>query len=377
MTTQVAIPASPEHVTAAWLTATLRGCGALETSRVVGLTVELVESQGAAAVVARIVPQYDRDEPDAPASLVAKFASPHEPIRGLLQAIGGYTREVEFYRHFGDDAGIPIPRCYHAAADPCTGTFALLLEDMGCSRMADGMEPSVEDTATAIRHLAAFHAKWWNHPRLRELEFLHYPGGGDDAAYLEMGRNALGSALPATRDRFGSSFPPSLDALATVLVENFDQLIVRRHSGQSDAITLVHGDFHPGQMFFPGPEGGRFAVYDWQTVGAGNGGDDLARIICTGLTPELQVAADRQLIALYHDGLRDAGVEDFDAASCYDAFRLGLVTSVVVNIIAAVNIDPAMIEAAEEAGEINVVDAMFGRLAAAAERHDVHAALRE
>lgn len=368
------IPGSPDQLSDEWLTSALREAGAIQQARVAGHT-QLAVSQGAAGVVTRLQIEYDRPEPGAPQSLVAKFASPYEPIRRLLHGLGGYNREIQFYRQFGDDSGIPTPRCYYADIDDASGAFALLLEDMGDARVPDASEASTEDIETAVRHLAPFHAKWWDHPRLRELEFLRYPGGAADQAFITLARGALAAALPVARERFGTDLPAPLVAVAERLQGNFAHLMEARREASRDSVTLVHGDFHPGQIFFPSEQGGRFAVFDWQTVSAGSGGDDLARIIATGLTPDQQRSCDWRLIELYHALLVQHGVTGYDIGRCREDFRLGLVTTVAINIIASVNIDPAFIEEFEASSDVSMTDAMFGRLAAAVEAHGVLDAL--
>jgi hypothetical protein len=371
MTAHCAIPASPDEVTDGWLTSRLREGGALGRARVKAHTTSLLELQGAAGVVARLELEYDRSEPQAPRSLVAKFASPHAPIRALLHAMGGYAREVEFYRRFGDDPGISTPHCFHGDIDPASGIFVLLLEDLSDSRMSDGMTSSLEDVEVAVRQLAPFHAKWWNHPRLRELEFLRYPGSAADTAFMVQARGALAAALPVAKQRFGSDLPAPLVALCERLLANFGVLTDARQSGIFEGVTLVHGDFHPGQIFYPSERGGRFAVFDWQTASAGSGGDDLARIIVTGLTAEQRAAHDERLIALYHALLLEHGVTGFGIEQCRMAFRLGLLTTVVINVIAGASIAPEFVEEYVGPADVNVVEALFGRLAAAVEAHDV------
>ena len=373
--TSLPIPASPEQVTDEWLTSALRGDGALRRASVTAHTMELPEPQGAAAVVARFGLDYDVVEEDAPRSLVAKFASPHGPIRALMHGFGGYLREVEFYRQFGADPGIPTPRCFHADIDPASGVFVLVLEDMSRSRIMDGISASVEDAEAAVRHLAPFHARWWNHPRLRELEFLRYPGSPADAAFMALGRGALGAALPAVKEQLGSALPATIVTVAERVLANFDALMENRRRLVQDGVTLVHGDYHPGQMFFESHQGGRFAVFDWQTVNAGNGGDDLARIIATGLTAEQQDAVGQRLIELYRSLLVEHGVAGFTAEQCRERFKLGLVTSAVINVIAWPSIDPALIAEAEAVSGRNLLDAMFGWLAAALEAYDAVGAL--
>jgi hypothetical protein len=365
------IPVGPDSLSDEWLDRALRGSGALGAARVVGHRAELSETQGAAGVVARLELEYDDSTPDAPRSLVAKFASPYEPIRRLMHAFGGYAREVEFYRNFGADPGIPTPRCYHADIERDTGVFVLLLEDMGDARVTDGFVTSIEDVDLAVRHLAPFHARWWNHSRLRELEFLHYPGSTADATFMALAKAALAGALPAAKARFGPDFPATLATVVEGLLANFDEAMEARRELSRDTLTLVHGDFHPGQIFYPSERGGRFAVFDWQTVGAGSGCDDLARIISTSLPPEERRLCDARLIDMYHRLLGEGGVAGYDIERCREDFRMGLITTAAMNIIASVSIDPAIVAEFEAASGLKMTDAMFGWSASAIEDYGV------
>jgi hypothetical protein len=355
-------------VTDDWLTQALRQDGAVASARVTEHTTALTELQGATTVVARFGLTYDTNEPTAPRSLVGKFASPHGPIRALMQGFGSYAREVEFYQQFGGDAGIPTPHCYHASIDPDSGVFALLLEDMGDSRM--GVGTSVEDVEVAVRHLAPFHAKWWNHPRLRTLEILRYPGSLANEARLRQAWGVLAVALPVAKERLGDLVPELLFALTEGLLSGFDEVLesAQRDEGKT---TLTHGDYHLGQIFFESERGGRFAVFDWQTVSAGSGGDDLARIIVTGLDIDQREASDRRLIELYHSLLLEHGVREYGFQDCYDDFRFGLLTTLILNVIAGPNIDPALFEVEIAANEVSASEALFVRLAAAIDSHNV------
>jgi hypothetical protein len=371
--TSTAIPETPESVTDQWLTETLRRDGAISDANVTRHTTALVEQQGAAAVVARFDLTYDASEPGAPQSLIGKFAATHAPIRALMNMVGAYAQEIEFYQEFGGDAGIPTPRCYHASIDSETGIFALLLEDMSDSRVS-GPSTSAEDVEIAIRHLAPLHAKWWNHPRLRTLKALRYPGSPANEVFLMQGRGAFTDALPTTKEQFGDEFPDSLVAVAEQVLSRFDAVaeIRQRDEGRT---TLVHGDYHLGQIFFESERGGRFAVYDWQTSSAANGGDDLARIIVSGLDIKQREASDKRLIELYHGLLLEHGVKEYSFQNCYDDFRIGLLTSLVINVIGGASIDPEFLESTGAADEVSAAEELFLRPDAAIAAHDALAAL--
>jgi hypothetical protein len=137
----------------------------------------------------------------------------------------------------------------------------------------------------------------------------------------------------------------------------------------------VHGDYHPQQLFFPSERGGRFAAFDWQTVNAASGGDDLARIIALGLSAEQRAASDARLIELYHSLLVAHGVAGYDLYQCREDFKLGLLTSVLINVLAAASIDPALFEQLEALQGVTPTEALFSRLADAVEAHDALAAV--
>jgi len=90
----------------------------------------------------------------------------------------------------------------------------------------------------------------------------------------------------------------------------------------------------------------------------------------TSLPPEAQAICDRRLIELYHALLLENGVGGYDLQRCYDSYRQGLLTTAIVNIIASVSIDPALIDDYTALTGISLTEAMFGWVGAALEAHD-------
>ncbi len=357
-------PHGPEQLTDAWLTEVLCAGG----GRVVRHEWTPIGVQGAAAVVVRVALEYASRATGAPGSVVAKFAAPHEPMRLLMHGMGLYHREAEFYRRFGTDAGISIPVCYHAEIDAASGNFVLLLEDMSDSRVGDSFLPLPEDVETAVRQLAPFHARWWSNERLQREDWLRYPGTPGHKVFMEQARGALAGCLPVIEQRFPDEFPPLLSKIAQRSIENWEALVGMQVAAPK---TLVHGDFHPQQLFFANGETGRFAVFDWQTVNAGRAADDLARIIATGLTAEQQEAHEARLLETYYSSLLDSGVKGYEWSQLRDELAGGFLTTLIINIIAGATMDLQQFEQrAQEAG-VPFAEGLFGRLEAALARHDV------
>jgi hypothetical protein len=104
MTTTLEIPAGPQELTPDWLTRALRQCGAVGGASVRSFDAKIIgEGAGFMGQLAQVKLTYDKPEPGAPRSLIAKFpaAAPENREvaeffrlrpgeRGLRAAAGGY-----------------------------------------------------------------------------------------------------------------------------------------------------------------------------------------------------------------------------------------------------------------------------------------------
>jgi len=69
------LPVHPDELTAPWLTEALRASGAVDRAKVVDFVIEPMSvEKGITGYLVRLYPTYDRPDPAAPASLVAKFS---------------------------------------------------------------------------------------------------------------------------------------------------------------------------------------------------------------------------------------------------------------------------------------------------------------
>lgn len=358
------LPISSAELTADFLTAALREAGVLGGGRVTGFERSSVGDAGQTGEVVRLSLRYGDGAPaDAPRTLIAKHAAPFEQARVQMHALGLYEREVRFYQDFGGDAGISTPRCYFAQIDPATGNFALLLEDVGQGRSGDFWKGSVEDAEVAITNLAAFHARWWGHPRLRSTSWLRQP---DDVAYY---RDALGPLLPAFTPVVQARFPGALDGyllrVVERLTERWDAFVMPR---PEDVYTLAHVDYHPKQMFFPHEGRGRFAVFDWQGVCVSVGAMDLQRALITMLDVEQLAAHEQRLIELYHRVLAEHGVRHPLEQLVDETWRAASWT-LWIAIFALATTDVEILRRDAEANGADLQQRVFGDLAVALERN--------
>jgi hypothetical protein len=86
----------------------------------------------------------------------------------------------------------------------------------------------------------------------------------------------------------------------------------------------MHGDYRLDNMLFD-PESTRITVVDWQTVGIGLPGRDLAYFTGTSLEPQVRSEIERGLVDRYHEALLSYGITGYDADTCWRDYRLGAV----------------------------------------------------
>ncbi len=284
------------------------------------------QGRGFAGRLYRLELRYDRAEAGAPATLIAKFASDHAPTREVMADIGGYRKEVRFYRELAAQVPLPTPRCYHASYDEEAKSFVLLLEDLAPAAAVDLATGLSVEAKEVLTLLARTHARFWN--RTAGLEWL-----APDLEYLNAFRRRYLAALPATVQRFGARFPVLVRVARQVgwILEG-DEFMRRIEEPPQ---TLTHADLHIENLFFPTAAGGRFAVVDWQSVLlARHGAADVSRLIGMGLLPQLRRERGEALLRHYHETLLSEGVRGYGLRQLRRRYREELASPVLVAVVA-------------------------------------------
>lgn len=304
-------------------------------AEVTDLTVTPVEAQGALSDSARVA--FRTSDPDQLTTVFAKVAHGSEVIRDAGRQLAAYVREVRFYETLGADRALPVPQCHFAAHEESDASFLLLLEDLSAGRVGNYFRSSVRDVEQVLDELPSLHARWWDGADLSTADWLWR---ADHPAVTTGYQQGLETTAPITVDRY--PFDPSFIEAMHSLARRFSEVATR---WSERPITLVHGDLHLQQVFFPTSSGGRFALFDWQTAMIANPGIDLARVITTDLTAEDRRTHERALVARYHAGLVAAGVDGYDLDDCWLDYRLGQVWGAMM-LMNAGSVIP--VEAAEQ-----------------------------
>ena len=117
--------------------------------------------------------------------------------------------------------------------------------------------------------------------------------------------------------------------------------------------TLVHGDFRLENMMFGEPGGeDALAIIDWQLIGYGPGGYDLAYFMGQSLGVELRRSSEQRLLEAYREALAAAGVRDYPAGRLDDDYRRGLLASMRIPIAGCGEFDKLRDVVAQQRGAV-------------------------
>lgn len=261
---------------------------------------------------------------NVPESVFVKVAAQTAATR-LMGELGrlGQT-EVRFYRELAPQV-IGVPYCYGAAFDAATGRYLLVLEDLPAEscEFPDTLHPLSADQASLIIELLAdLHATFWGRlPRdgRGPMGWLYTPSG-DVTSLL------TGSLMHASIKRL---------AERTTLPVGAGGFIADNYRAVAAVIdtpphTVMHGDAHPGNMYF---HGGKAGLLDWQAVRRGHPSRELAYTLITSLTPEDRRANQRELLDGYRRALAAAGGPELDRDDLWLRFRQGALYAYVAPLI--------------------------------------------
>jgi len=294
-------------------------------SKVMGTTVRSVRVLGSDAGTssrARLVLTGSGVPESVFVKLPAKTAA--NRLMGELGRLG--HTEVRFYSQLAPQL-VGVPNAYGAAFDTWTGRYLLVLEELPAAscEFPDTLHPLSTDQASLIVELLAnLHGTFWDRlPRdgRGPLGWLYTPSG--DVTSLLTGslmntsikRLAERTSIPVEKGRF---IADNYRAVAALI--------------DTPPHTVMHGDAHPGNMYF---HGGKAGLLDWQAVRRGHPSRELAYTLITSLTPEDRQATQRDLLDDYRRTLAAAGGPDLDRDELWLRYRQGALYAYVAPLITA------------------------------------------
>jgi aminoglycoside/choline kinase family phosphotransferase len=330
-------PIEPSQVTAEWIDAQLRTCGAITTANVTSIESEpLGEGVGMMALLSRITVNYDQPEAGAPATVVAKFAIQNEN-RVVGMAFRVYEREALFLRDLAAHSGVPLPAVYAVEIDLASGDNVILMEDIGDYRMGDQVEGCDLETAKIVLDaIAPVHAAFWQNVDQPILSFVPHVDG-------EMQTEAMSAGPAAGWDPCVERFPDTMTPLVRAHRDKFLSSTRELHARMGRLPqTLCHGDCRLDNMMFAKEPGHHpVIVLDWQGVIISSGLQDVGYLLTQNLSVENRRKGERDLVAHYHSRLVEHGVTGYTLEQCWEDYRLAALYLFVYALVIGGTLDPS------------------------------------
>ncbi len=326
------VRSDPADFDGPWMTAGLESAGVAKGATVLDVALDGWIGTGQTGSNARL--RLTWDQPDGrPATVVAKLPSRDEHARTQAFSNGTYRKEWTFYDRVARTVRTRTPHCWFGGYDAERPGFVLIMEDLAQSRQGDQLEGlTLDQVHLAVEQAVALHAPRWGDPTVLGLfadpNDVVTPEEG--AARLQM---VYGFTLAGFLDRLGSR----LDADVVELAQRFASKVGRWTAGTGTPPTVVHHDFRADNLLFgQSPSAPPLVVVDWQTVGAGLGGSDLAYLVSGSFPdPSRRAAVEGELVEEYRRRLSAAGV-DISADDCWRDYRFGSLWGMVITVIATV-----------------------------------------
>lgn len=304
------IPRGPEDVTPAWL-------GSALGADVRDVAVTPIGT-GQTGATYRVTATYAAEREDLPSSFAIKLSAQDDAVRERVAL--GYRSEVEFYSRIADRMHIPVPRNFHSDISEDGADVVLLLADMAPAVQGDqiaGCSPA--EARLAVKALAGLHGPSWCDPQWMDLAAIVMPKPGDDDAAKGLG-DVCRMAADIVIDRLGAKISPEDQETLVAAMSSVTPWLM----AEPKRYALMHGDYRLDNMLFD-PDRTRITVVDWQTVGIGLPGRDLAYFTGTSLEPSVRAGIERDLVESYHRSLLGYGITDYDVETCWRDYRLGAV----------------------------------------------------
>jgi hypothetical protein len=264
---------------------------------------------------------------DVPASVFVKMPAETVATR-LMGELGRLAQtEVLFYRELSPRL-TGVPAAYGSTFDSLTGRYVLVLQDLATDPcvLPDTLHPLDKDQAgMVVELLARLHATFWERLPAKgsrgPLGWV-YSASGDHTSLL------TGPLLNTSARRLaGRTSIPVEDG--RFIIDNY-RAVAKLIDRQPN--TVMHGDAHPGNVYFRNGEAG---LLDWQAVRRGHPGRELAYTLITGMTTADRQACERELLAGYRHALAAAGGPELDPDELWLRYREGSLYAYVAPLITA------------------------------------------
>ncbi|CDO90257.1 hypothetical protein AWC29_26555 [Mycobacterium triplex] len=293
--------------------------------------------------------------PGIPTSVLVKMPIVGD-TRAMLDGIGTYSREIEFYRELAPHLPVRTPRIYSAEQATDSTDFVLVMEDLAgdCVQIDQHEGFSRQQAEGIIDGLARFHGwSWGKEQLLQRYSAKFWPTSSGDGRTLQQQYGQLFAYVwGLRRDALVELLPPS----AVWISDHFTELQPRMLDVLATPTCITHGELRSDNLLLD--TNGEPVFIDFQTVGQECGIRELEYLLCTSMPPERLAGIEDALIQRYCSGLTN-----YEPDQAREQYRWATAYNLLWPIMANVRW-----EASDQRGR-DRLDDMVRRLGSAVERH--------
>ena len=308
-------PTTPDAITTDWLEASLPA-DVLGGGKISSMTIDNIgEGTGIFGEIVRLNLAIEGGNTDS-FSIVAKMPCVEPANLEVALMLGIYEREMNMFDFVLDQSPMRGPRRYVAERGD-NGTFILLLEDLAHEfDVGDQIiGADLSQAESIIDTLAAFHAHWWESPKLDDLDWLPRQ---DAPQYQAAVPGIYRAGLPVLVSDWGDRVSADAIALAQALEPKFEEVLLRLANGPE---TLIHTDTRLDNILFAKDGSGGVAFIDFQLALRGRGVADIAYLLSNSVPTEIASANWESLLARWHDSISAAGVTGYSLDDARTHYR--------------------------------------------------------
>ncbi|HUM00621.1 MAG TPA: phosphotransferase, partial [Mycobacterium sp.] len=259
----------------------------------------------------------------APSTVIVKLPAQSE-ARGAMEMLGGYRRELSFYRDVAGRSPMDTPHVYAARIAENSVDFVLVLEDLQNWENADHLAGlSMHRARLCVAQLAGLHA--WSIDAANVSALRAFPSL-DTPIARDILHPAFGPGWQIYREKSDVPVPPGVARYA----ERFAEHAPTALQALTERSMLLHGDIRADNMFF---DGDRLKVVDFQFAARGCGAADIAYLVSQGLPTGTRRGHDEALVREYLAHLADCGISDYSFDDAWRHYRFGLAYLMVLPVI--------------------------------------------
>lgn len=274
----------------------------------------------------------------------------YSPILKLSKKLRpGIQKEAQFYQQIAPlSENTSIIPCYYAYYKEEPFDAIVILKNLSKTHKtfmlaSNQLEKSHIEQMLFI--LAKFHSKWWDRHELRTKIPMNTKNENirkrdhialieDKTEFFKFFERLKKILLSWLKIASSAIFPETMETY-TYFYDNFPNLFWKRIKDGKN-ITLINGDSHPFQFYFPLDQSSPYheiMIGDWEAWSVNIGIFDVAYMLGLFLSREQRLKwNEKSLVKFYHECLLNEGISNYKFSDCYYDYQLGLINNLYIPI---------------------------------------------